>query len=98
MAISASARSVLTWFGLCAITLISWWLGTHHEQGSFAPNAAVTLSVIGIAAIKVRVIFREFMEVRNAPALLRHLTDAWLGLSVAALVAAYLITRPLAGT
>jgi hypothetical protein len=39
----------------------------------------------------VRVIFREFTEVRHAPALLRHLTDAWLGLTVAALVIAYLL-------
>ncbi len=91
MAISSSTRSALTWFGLCAITLISWWLGTRHGQGSVAPNAAVTLGVIGIAAVKVRVIFREFMEVRNAPALLRHLTDAWLGLTVVALIAAYVV-------
>jgi hypothetical protein len=92
MAISSSARSALTWFGLCAITLISWWLGAQHSHGSFAPNAAVTFGVIGIAAVKVRVIFREFMEVRNAPALLRHLTDAWLALTVIALIAAYMMT------
>jgi hypothetical protein len=79
----------LAWLGLCAITLISWWLGAHHERGTFVPNAAVTLGVMGIAAVKMRVIFREFMEVRHAPALLRHLTDAWLGLTVAALIAAY---------
>ncbi|GAB4972226.1 hypothetical protein MAHJHV57_51740 [Mycobacterium avium subsp. hominissuis] len=31
--------------------------------------AVVTASVIVIALVKVRIIFREFMEVRNAPAL-----------------------------
>lgn len=90
MSITSSARSALTWSGLCAITLVLWWLGTHHDQDAFAPNAAVTFGVIAAAAIKARVIFREFMEVRHAPALLRHLTDAWLGLTVAALAGAYL--------
>lgn len=90
---SSSARTALTWLGLCAITLISWWLGRHHDPGSFVPNAAVTLGVFAIAAIKARVIFREFMEVRHAPALLKYLTDAWLATTVVTLAAAYLI-RP----
>ena len=38
----------------------------------------VTVSAIVIALIKVRIIFREFMEVRHAPALLCRLTDAWV--------------------
>lgn len=53
--------------------------------------AAVPLGVIVIAAIVVPVIIREFMEVRCAPAVLRHLTDAWLGLTVFGLTAAYLL-------
>jgi hypothetical protein len=91
METSSSTRTTLIWFSLCAITLLSWWLGTHHVQGSFVPNAAVTLGVIAIAVIKVRVIFREFMEVRLAPALLRYLTDTWLALTAVALVATYMI-------
>ncbi|CAN7414480.1 cytochrome C oxidase subunit IV family protein [Phenylobacterium sp. LjRoot219] len=90
MRLLSRARLPIAWFGLSAITLVSWWISVQRGQG-FEPNAGVTLSVILISAIKVRVIFREFMDVRHAPALLRYLTDAWLGLLVAALVAAYFL-------
>ena len=51
----------------------------------------VTSSVIVIALIKVRIIFREFMEVRQAPVLLCRLTDAWVVLIAAALLGSYFI-------
>ena len=52
---------------------------------------SVTSSVIVIALIKVRIIFREFMEVRNAPVLLCRLTDAWVVMIGAALLGCYFI-------
>lgn len=91
MRTSSRTRLSLVWSALLVITLIAWWLGANHERGSFEPNAAVSLGVMAIAAIKVRLIFREFMDVRNAPARLKRLTDAWLWLFVVAMVAAYLI-------
>ena len=51
----------------------------------------VTSSVIVIALVKVRIIFREFMEVRQAPALLCRLTDAWVIVMAAALLGCYFI-------
>jgi hypothetical protein len=56
----------------------------------------VTSSVIVIALVKVRIIFREFMEVRQAPALLCRLTDAWVVLMAVALLGCYFIGRTLA--
>ena len=44
-----------------------------------------------ITAIKVRVIVREFMDVRNAPARLRHVSDTLLGIFIAALTTAYIL-------
>lgn len=87
----AGARLPVTWFALSAVTLLAWWIGARHGQGPLQPNAAVSLAVIAIAAVKVRVILREFMDVRSAPVLLRRLTDAWLVLLVAAVMAAYLV-------
>ena len=49
----------------------------------------ITYAVILIAAIKVRVIVREFMEVRHAPNLLRRLTDGWTVFITVALLAIY---------
>lgn len=91
MHLSSRAKLALSWFALSAITLMSWWIGRRRGAGPFEPNAAVSLSVILIAAVKVRVIFREFMEIGSAPVLLKRLTDAWLGLSVVTLIALYLL-------
>jgi hypothetical protein len=91
MRIPAPARLPLTWIALSAITLVSWWIGARHGHGAFEPNAAVSFAVLAIAVVKVRVILREFMEVRHAPVLLRRVTDAWLVLLVAAVTTAYLV-------
>jgi hypothetical protein len=39
---------------------------------------AVTVAVLLMAAIKSRLILREFMEVRSGPRALRILCDGWL--------------------
>jgi hypothetical protein len=46
-----------------------------------------------MALIKVRIIFREFMEVRHAPVLLCRLTDLWVVLTGATLLGCYLACR-----
>ena len=51
----------------------------------------VTSSAIVIALIKVRIIFREFMEVRSAPVLLCRLTDAWVVIMAVAMLGCYFI-------
>jgi hypothetical protein len=82
-------RLKLTWIILCAITLVSWWIGAHQDGNE--AGIAVFAAIIFIAVFKVRVIFWEFMEVRTAPARLKCMADAWLGLLLASLLAAYLI-------
>ena len=44
-----------------------------------------------IALIKVRVIMREFMEVRHAPPLLCRLTDLWVVSTGVSLLGAYFV-------
>jgi hypothetical protein len=51
----------------------------------------VTAIVIMLALVKVRLIFREFMQVRNAPVLLCRLTDLWATLIGAVLLGTYFI-------
>jgi Prokaryotic Cytochrome C oxidase subunit IV len=60
-------------------------------------STVVTASVMVIALIKVRIIFREFMEVRHAPVLLRRLTDAWVLIIGVCLLGSYFIGSALAG-
>ena len=76
---------------LSAITLISWWIGAQHGQGELRLNGPVTFAVLMIAAVKVRLIIREFMEARQAPSLLRRIADAWLVLLVGSLLVIYFI-------
>jgi len=83
-------RLLVVWLALSAITLAQLGVGSVDSQTALAPNAAIAASAIGIALIKVRIIFREFMEVRHAPVLLGRLTDLWVVLTGAMLLAGYL--------
>ena len=58
-------------------------------QRHFESNVAITSGVLLIAAVKIRVIMREFMEVRHAPPLLRRLTDSWVALVFVLLLVLY---------
>lgn len=86
-----SRRLFLSWLVLCTLTVA--YIGIDHSaenNGIRTASVAVTVAAILIAAIKVRIIFREFMEVRHAPTLLRRLTDLWVGGIVVVLIASYL--------
>ncbi|WP_428311821.1 cytochrome C oxidase subunit IV family protein [Hydrocarboniphaga sp.] len=82
-------RLTLTWLLLSALTAISWWIGSRHGHHAFVANAAITYSVILMAALKIRFILTEFMDLRHAPPLLRRIADAWLALLVIGLLALY---------
>jgi hypothetical protein len=83
-------RLLVVWMILASLTLAYLWID-HTANGSLRSSALITSSVIVIAIVKVRIIFREFMEVRNAPVLLCRLTDAWVVMIGAALLTCYFI-------
>jgi hypothetical protein len=83
-------RLLIVWLVLAAFTLSYLWID-HSLSAALTSSALVTSVVIVIALIKVRIIFREFMEVRQAPVLLCRLTDAWVVLIGAALLGSYFI-------
>jgi hypothetical protein len=62
----ARSRAGVSWLVLIAATLLSYALGAEHGIGS-----TVVVVVFGIAAIKVRLIGLDFMELRGAPMPLR---------------------------
>jgi hypothetical protein len=84
-------RLLIVWLALSAITLTSFAVGLSDSRDALRPNAALTFSVIVIALVKVRLIFREFMEVRHAPVLLGRLTDIWLLLTGVTLIGIYFV-------
>ena len=64
--IKFNKRLLIVWVVLASFTLAYLWID-HSVDRIARASAVVTSSVIVIAVIKVRIIFREFMEVRQAP-------------------------------
>jgi hypothetical protein len=84
-------RLLLVWLALSAITIAQLGLASFGASGPLSPNAAVTSAAIVIALVKVRIIIREFMEVRHAPVLLCRLTDLWVVLAGVSLLGSYFV-------
>ncbi len=91
MIAAARTRLCIVWLGLSGMSILQLWFGSSGAQNAGAPSFAITFAVIALALVKVRLIIREFMEVRHAPALLRWMTDLWLVLSAVALLGTYVI-------
>ena len=66
------ARSTFVWLALVAVTIVSWAVGADHGVGS-----GVAVVVLALALIKVRFVGLDFMELRNAPLLLRGAFEAY---------------------
>lgn len=86
----------MVWLALSAITLAQLGVGSIGDRGELERSSAVGAVAIGIALVKVRIIFREFMEVRHAPVLLCRLTDLWVVLTGGMLLAGHLAGTALA--
>jgi hypothetical protein len=92
----AEKRLLLVWLALSAVTLAQLGVGSLDVPDAARSNAAITSAAIGIAFVKVRIIFREFMEVRHAPAWLCRLTDLWVAVAGVSLLGAYFVGMTLA--
>jgi hypothetical protein len=66
------ARSTVVWVTLVIVTILSWAIGAEHAVGS-----GVAVVVLALAAIKVRLVGLDFMELRNAPWVLRGIFEAY---------------------
>jgi Prokaryotic Cytochrome C oxidase subunit IV len=91
-------RLLIVWLILTSMTLAYVWIDHAVDQnGTLRASTVVTVSAIVIALIKVRIIFREFMEVRDAPAWLCRLTDGWVVLIAVCLLGSYFVGSAVAG-
>jgi hypothetical protein len=95
--VSLNGRLFIVWLILVCITLLYLWIDHAADRsGVLIASTAVTVAAILLALVKVRIIMREFMEVRNAPPLLCRLTDFWVVLMAVALLGTYLGGRAVA--
>jgi Prokaryotic Cytochrome C oxidase subunit IV len=91
-------RLLIVWLILTSMTLAYVWIDhTADQNGALRASTVVAVSAIVIALIKVRIIFREFMEVRHAPVWLCRLTDAWVVLIAICLLGSYFVGSAIAG-
>lgn len=98
MSTTFNKRLLIVWLTLTSLTLAYVWIDhTADQNGTLRASTVVTVSAIVIALIKVRIIFREFMEVRHAPAWLCRLTDAWVVLIAVCLLGSYFVGSAIAG-
>jgi hypothetical protein len=65
-------RAGASWLMLVVATLASWALGHDHGIGALAG-----VGVLAIAAIKVRLVGLDFMELRHSPIPLRGAFEAY---------------------
>lgn len=83
-------RNTLThvWAFLTAVTIASWYIG--RGQGvDYRIDAAITVSVLMLAAIKAFCVIRYFMEVRFGPVWLKRTAYGWVIGLLLLLLAAY---------
>jgi len=94
---SSKKRLNVAWLVVVAITVIYLWIDhTAEHDGVPTASTAVTVSAIVLALVKYRIVMREFMDVRNAPVLLRRLTDLLVLIIAVSLLASYLVGRAVA--
>ena len=79
--------ATIVWAALMLATCATTWL---LSKNSVTPEVA-TVAIMLIAAVKVRLVIRYFMEVRRAPLALRFICDGWLLAVTALIVTVYLV-------
>jgi caa(3)-type oxidase subunit IV len=84
---SATRASAIVWAALVIFTLLSFVLGGEHVVDNGKLAAAI---VLGIGAIKIRLVGLHFMELRHAPVALRAVFEVYCALLFTALMGIYL--------
>ena len=97
MKLPADRRLTVAWIVVVAVTLLYLVIDRSvDDDGAVGASTAASVAAIALALAKIRIIMREFMDVRHAPRVLRIVTDALVIVMGAALLGSYLVGRALA--
>jgi len=95
--LSAERRLSVAWVVVVSITLIYLVIdGSVDDSDVMRASTVASVAAIGLALIKVRIVMREFMDVRYAPRILRTVTDALVLTMGVFLFGTYLVGRAIA--
>jgi Prokaryotic Cytochrome C oxidase subunit IV len=93
---SSRLRLSVAWLAVVAVTVGYVVIDRSVDRAGPAASTAASVAAVGIALAKLRIVLREFMDVRHAPKALRTATDALVvGMGVV-LLGTYLVGRMLA--
>jgi cytochrome c oxidase subunit IV len=97
MKLSADKRLFVAWLVVVGITLMYLVIdGSADNGGVLVASTSATVAAIALALVKLRIIMREFMDVRHAPQVLRRMTDILLVVVAVALFGSYFAGKALA--
>jgi caa(3)-type oxidase subunit IV len=80
--------ATVAWIVLILATIVSWTLGTAHGFNNYTLASVVILI---IAFVKVRLVGLYFMELREAPTVLRGLFEAYCIIVCTVVVGTFLL-------
>lgn len=83
-----ATRASAAWLVLVALTCVSWALGAWH--GSTGDHVSASLIIIAAAMFKIRLVGLYFMQLREAPRLLRGILECYCVVLLTLLCALYL--------
>ena len=71
-------RVSFVWLILATLTAVSWVLADGASPETATGAAYLTMALLALAFFKVRLVIMHFMEVLDAPWLLRGLFEVWV--------------------
>jgi caa(3)-type oxidase subunit IV len=80
----------VAWLVLTGLTVISWALGTEHGFGH-GNHVPASLVIIVVAVFKVRLVGLYFMELRDAPLVMRGMCEVYSVILLGLLIGMYLL-------
>ncbi|WP_131770205.1 cytochrome C oxidase subunit IV family protein [Candidatus Protofrankia californiensis] len=83
-------RATGVWLILVLATSLSWVLGTDHGLSNDGHRMA-SVAIMVVALFKVRLVGLYFMDLRNAPAVLRALLEGYCVAVCAVMISLFLL-------
>ena len=74
--------ALIVWLVLALATFLSWWLATERWHDGDLGAVAILI----VAAVKIRLVGLHFMELKDAPPLLRAMFELYVTALLAGLV------------
>ena len=94
---SADRRLTAAWIVVVVLTLIYLVIDRSvDDDGVLGASTVASVAALALALAKIRIIMREFMDVRHGPRVLRLVTDALVVVMGFCLLGTYLVGRAMA--